>query len=30
MGARGRERMLARWTADRMVEGVLSVYDEVA
>jgi glycosyltransferase involved in cell wall biosynthesis len=29
MGARGRERMLARWTADRMVEGVLAVYDEV-
>jgi glycosyltransferase involved in cell wall biosynthesis len=30
MGARGRERMLARWTADRMVAGVVAVYEEVA
>jgi glycosyltransferase involved in cell wall biosynthesis len=30
MGLRGRERMLARWTADRMVEGVLAVYGEVS
>jgi len=30
MGERGRARMLARFTADRMVEGVLEVYREVA
>jgi glycosyltransferase involved in cell wall biosynthesis len=30
MGSRGRERMLARWTADRMVAGVVAVYEEIA
>jgi glycosyltransferase involved in cell wall biosynthesis len=30
MGERGRERMLGRWTADRMVDGLIAVYREVA
>jgi len=30
MGDRGRERVLANWTADRMVEGLLAVYRELA
>lgn len=30
MGERGRERMLANWTSDRMVEGLLEVYRELA
>jgi glycosyltransferase involved in cell wall biosynthesis len=30
MGERGRERVLARWTAERMVDGLLGVYREVA
>jgi glycosyltransferase involved in cell wall biosynthesis len=30
LGERGRERMLRRWTAERMVDGILDVYREVA
>jgi glycosyltransferase involved in cell wall biosynthesis len=29
MGERGRERVLANWTADRMVDGLLEVYREL-
>jgi glycosyltransferase involved in cell wall biosynthesis len=30
MGERGRERVLARWTAERMVDGLADVYRELA
>jgi hypothetical protein len=30
MGERGRERVLARWTSARMVDGLLAVYAELA
>jgi glycosyltransferase involved in cell wall biosynthesis len=30
MGERGRARMLGRWTADRMVDGVVALYGEFA
>ncbi len=30
MGERGRERMLGRWTADRMVDGVVALYGACA
>jgi glycosyltransferase involved in cell wall biosynthesis len=30
MGARGRQRFLARFTAEHMVEGTLAVYAELA